>query len=95
MQSCQNQEKRAEEKGFFNIMSVDEGMGSLLLLLDLSANFDTVDHAILIQRLRDGCGVSGRALDWFESYFSGGSQSVSVGDVVSESSSVAMAVPQG
>jgi hypothetical protein len=76
-------------------MSVDEGMGSLLLLLDLNAAFDTIDHAILIQRLRDGCGTSGRALDWFESYLSGRSHSVNVGDVVSESSSVAMGVFQG
>lgn len=77
------------------LISVDEGMGSVLLLLDLSAAFDTVDHATLIQRLCDRYGVSGRALNWFESYLSGRSQSVTVGDVASDSSAVVMGVPQG
>jgi hypothetical protein len=61
-------------------------MGSVLLLLELSAAFDTVDHATLIQRLCDRYGVSGRVLNWFESYLSGRSQSVNVGDVTSDSS---------
>jgi hypothetical protein len=61
----------------------------------LSAAFDTVDHATLIQRLCDCYCVSGRALNWFESYLSGRSQSVNVGDVASDSSAVVMGVPQG
>jgi hypothetical protein len=60
----------------------------------LSAAFDTVDHATLIQRLCDRYGVSGRALNWFDSHLSGRSQSVNVGDVAFDSSAVVMSVPQ-
>ena len=70
-------------------------MGCVLLLLDLSAAFDTVDLATLIQRLCDRYGVLGRALNWFESYLSGRSQSVNVGDVASDSSAVKMGDPPG
>ena len=41
--------------------------GSVVILLDLSAAFDTLEHNILINRLTS-IGVSGTALDWFISY---------------------------
>ena len=37
----------------------------LLVLLDLSAAFETVDHCVLLRRLQTSCGISGAPLDWF------------------------------
>jgi hypothetical protein len=67
---------------------------SLLLLLDMSAAFDTINHSFLIQRLQQ-IGVCDLALKWLESYLSGRSQSVSVGRYKSGVSAVTLGVPQG
>ncbi len=51
-------------------MAEDAGECSVLVLLDLTAAFDTVDHSILINTLETWVGVSGMAFDWFVSYLS-------------------------
>jgi hypothetical protein len=68
---------------------------SMLVLLDLSAAFDTIDHNILINRLESRYGVSGSALKWFKSYLSNRSQSVVIKNDTSESLPLNYGVPQG
>ncbi len=50
------------------LLSSDRGRISLLVLLDLSATFDTIDHNILLNRLENDVGIRGSALAWFKSY---------------------------
>ena len=57
---------------------------SILVLLDLSAAFDTVDHAILLRRLETSFGITDAALAWFSSYLSGRSQCVWVNGETSD-----------
>ncbi len=52
----------------------------MLVLLDLSAAFDTVDHNILLERLENWVGLSGMALKWFRSYLEGRGYFVSIGE---------------
>ena len=56
--------------------SVDSGRISLLALLDVSAAFDTVDHAILLDRLSISFGMTGSAFDWIRSFIVGRTQTV-------------------
>ena len=43
------------------------GLATVLVALDLSAAFDTINHAVLVQRLTDTFGVSGPAINWIKS----------------------------
>ena len=73
----------------------DEKLVSILALLDLSAAFDTLDHAILLRRLESTFGISGLALSWFESYLSDRTQSVVVDGLMSTPIPLVFGVPQG
>ena len=77
------------------LSAADDGMSSVLVLLDLSAAFDTINHSILLDRLRHWVGISGMALEWFSSYLSNRRLCVSVNNYVSTFSSVKYGVAQG
>ena len=52
------------------LCALDDQKAVLLLMLDLSAAFDTMDHEIMLHRLRNDFGVTGSAHMWYSSYFS-------------------------
>ena len=60
--------------------AADNKQISMLIGLDLSAAFDTVDHSLLIERLQLEFGVNDTALDWLRSYLVDRVQFVKMGE---------------
>ena len=77
------------------LISSDSDFISVLTLLDLRAAFDTIDHDLLLNRLRAVFGIRDTALAFFWSYLSRRKQTVSVLGRESEPSSLLYGVPQG
>ena len=77
------------------LSAMNEGKISLLILLDMSAAFDTVNHDILLQCVSSQYGIGGVALKWFHSYLTSRLSSVYVDGASSDSSSLRYGVPQG
>lgn len=73
----------------------DEGEASLLVLLDLSAAFDTLDYPILLQRLVSGVGAGRSALAWFSDFLAERTQTVRLGAFKSRRENVSCGEPQG
>lgn len=76
-------------------LATDSGDCVILVLLDLTAAFDTVDHEILISRLEQWVGIRGIALEWFRLYLTDRTFFVGLGDSVSSSAPLLCGVPQG
>ena len=78
-----------------DILSALDNDNISVLLLDLSAAFDTIDHQILLSRLNSVFGIQSTALQWFYSYLSDRYQSTSVNNSSSLPSQLMYGVPQG
>jgi exonuclease III len=77
------------------LQAIDNKKCVLLVLLDLSAAFDTVDHQKLLDLLCSRLGITGTALEWFRSYLSDRIQSVVINGSESDFWNILFGVPQG
>ena len=73
----------------------DRRFGVILVLLDMSAAFDTVNHEILLSRLEHRYGMAGSVLAWKRSYLTDRSHCVYLQGGASSKIGVACGVPQG
>ncbi len=75
--------------------ATDAGDSVILVLLDLSAAFDTVDHTLLLSRLQSHVGIKGSVLNWFKSFLSERYFSVRIGNCTSSAAPLISGLPQG
>lgn len=76
------------------LSALDKRQEALLVLLDFSAAFDTIDHRLLFRRLTTRYGIQGTALKWIKSYMSDRTQSVIIGDKLSDAQPLVFGVPK-
>ena len=76
-------------------MAMNKQCVTLLVLLDLSSAFDTLNHQTLLNTLHSEFGIDGTALLWFKSYLFNRSQQVSIHGKLSQKFDLDGGVPQG
>ena len=67
------------------LIALDNKQAVVLLLLDLSAAFDTVCHTTLLKLLKSRYGITGKVLTWMESYLTNRCQAVMINNHISSS----------
>ena len=72
----------------------DKGNFTAMVLLDLQKAFDTVDHTILLNKLK-WLGADDLTVQWFRSYLTGRTHVTDIGGTLSEPKGVTFGVPQG
>ena len=77
------------------LFEIDNQKCVVLLLLDMSVAFDTVDHKLLLERMSKHYGVKGSALKWFRSYLQDRKQFVMIDGIKSKVKELRYGVPQG
>ena len=77
------------------LQSLDKNNATVLVMLDLSAAFDTIDHATLINRLENLFGLAEKPLTWVKSYLSDRYQTVYIDGKLSKPVLMKFSVPQG
>ncbi len=77
------------------MLELDNNRAVLLVLLDLSSAFDTVDHSVLYDRMQNTFNISGTVLNWIRSYLTNRTFKVLIDNCFSHSQSINYGMPQG
>jgi hypothetical protein len=77
------------------LIAIDNQKCIVLLLLSMSAAFDTVDNEILLERMSKRFGIKDKVLEWFQSYLQSRTQTVMIDGVKSAAKDLNWGVPQG
>ena len=77
------------------LSAIDDKEETYLILLNLSAAFDMVNHTILLNRLKYHFGVGDTALSWICSYWTRRTQKVVIDVFESDAVKLTQGVPQG
>ena len=77
------------------LQSLDQKKVTILVMLDLSAAFDTIDHETLLNRLEKDFGIAGKPLAWMASYLKDRYQTVCIDGQLSDPVLMTYSVPQG
>ena len=70
------------------LRGIDNQRITCLILLDLSAAFNTVSHPLLLNRLKHHFGIQGTVLRWFKSYMTDCSQKIVLDDTTNNKAAV-------
>ena len=73
---------------------MDRGFYTGMVMIDLQKTFETVDHDILLQKLK-ALGFDPLAIKWFESYLKGRNKKNEINDIFSDPRVAPCGVPQG
>ena len=77
------------------LCSLDNNKAVLMVLLDVSAAFDTVDHDILLDRLESKFGIKHMVKSWFSTYLRDRVTKVSIDGDFSDNHIMRYSLPQG
>ena len=77
------------------IKNIDKGLYSCCIFLDLSKAFDTVDHHILLCKLKNYFGIQGKSLNLIKSYLTNRRQYTKISNNFSDELEINCGVPQG
>ena len=77
------------------LWSIDRKNITVMIILDFSTAFNTVDQEVLLRNLQDNFGISGIVLEWFRNYLNNRDMKVEIGKTYFERKDLAFSVPQG
>ena len=77
------------------LLAIDKGHEAVIVLLDFSAAFDSIDHDTMTDRFQRCYGIKGTALQWLTSYLDNRKQRIRVNGSLSEPFPLPWEVPQG